>query len=159
MSVRDLENRFYARIRHSQAGAVAEAEPAEGSLEAAASTPYCLLVTYRRDGTPVPTPVWVARDGERLVFESDADAPKVKRLRRNPQVRVAPCNSRGRPLGPPLEARARILGPEEEAAAERALADRHGLQRRIAQRLRPEAPEGPAYVEVTASTRAESGAG
>jgi PPOX class probable F420-dependent enzyme len=150
MSLRDWENRFYALIRHRDAASVAEAEPSDAALESVAATGYCLLVTYRRDETPVPTPVWVALDGERLVFESDADAPKVRRLRRDPNVRVARCNSRGRPLGPPVEGVARVLPPGEVARAEEALAARHGVQRRIAQRLRPTAPDGPAYVEVTA---------
>jgi PPOX class probable F420-dependent enzyme len=151
MSLRDWENRFYSLIRHGDAAAVAVAEPGDDGLPSVAATGYCLVVTYRRDGTPVPTPVWVAADGGRLVFESDADAPKVRRLRRDPHVRVARCNSRGRPLGPPVEATARILAPDEEPAAEAALAARHGVQRRIAQRLRPTAPAGPAYVEITAA--------
>lgn len=150
--LRDLENRVYRAIRHGDAAAVAEAEPAAApdGLSALAGSDHCLLVTYRRDGTPVPTPVWFAVDGGRVVFESDADSAKVRRLRRDPRVRVAPCNSRGRPSGPPVEGTARILGPEEAEAAERLLAERYGIARRVAQRLRPTPEAGPAYVEVTA---------
>jgi uncharacterized protein len=148
--LRALENRFYALIRHRKARSAADAEPATDGLESLASVNHCLVVTYRRDGTPVPTPVWFALDGDRLVFESDADTAKIKRLRRDAQVRVAPCNSRGRPVGPPVEGTARILGPEEHAAAERALAEKYGLSRRVVQRVRPAAPEGAAYVEVRA---------
>jgi PPOX class probable F420-dependent enzyme len=153
--LRALENRFYALIRDGRAAAAADAEPAtDGGLEPLRDREYCLLVTYRRDGTPVPTPVWFALDGERLVFESDSDAGKVKRLRRDGRVRVAPCTSRGRPLSAPVEAIARILDPDEARAAERALAERYGRTRRIAQRLRPAAP-GHTYVEVRASPRAD----
>ncbi len=153
--LRALENRFYALIRDRRAAAAGEGEPAtDGGLEALLDQQFCLLVTYRRDGTPVPTPVWFALDGERLVFESDSDAGKVKRLRCDGRVRVAPCTSRGRPLGPPVEAVARILDPDDAPAAERALAERYGRTRRIAQRLRPAAP-GQAYVEVRVGPRAE----
>ena len=147
--MRALENRMYRLIRHRDAASVAETAPAASGLDGLESHEYCLIVTYKRDGTPVPTPVWFALDGDRVVFESDSDSGKIKRVRRNPQVRVAPCNSRGRPLGPPIEAVARILSPEEAEVAERVLAERFGRSRRIAQRLRPTAP-GHTYVEVRA---------
>lgn len=149
--VRDVENRFYALIRHGDAASVADAEPGGVGLEGLEGSDYCLVVTYRRGGTPVPTPVWFALDAGRLVFEADADSGKVKRLRRDPRVRVAPCNSRGRPSGPPVEARGRLLAGDEAETAERLLAERYGVSRRIAQRLRPVARAGPAHVEVTAS--------
>ena len=147
--MRALENRMYRLIRHRDAASVAEAPAAASGLDGLEAHEYCLIVTYKRDGTPVPTPVWFALDGDRVVFESDSDSAKIKRVRRNPQVRVAPCNSRGRPLGPPIEAVARILSPEEAEVAERVLAERFGRSRRIAQRLRPTAP-GHTYVEVRA---------
>ncbi len=105
-----------------------------------------LLVTYRRSGEGVPTPVWVAKVGERLVFRSEADTAKVRRIRNDPRVRVAPCTLRGRPTGPPVEATARIVGPRDEAA-ERALAAKYGWRRRAYTRV---APLGDlVYVEIT----------
>jgi PPOX class probable F420-dependent enzyme len=147
--LRALENRFYALIRHRAADSAAKAPPARDGLDSFASASYCLVVTYRRDGTPVPTPVWFALDGDRVVFESDSDSGKVKRVRREPHVRVAPCSSRGRPLAPPVEGVARILEGAEAEAAERALAERYGTSRRVSQRLRPAAP-GHTYVEIRA---------
>jgi PPOX class probable F420-dependent enzyme len=147
--MRALENRFFALVRHRDASAAADAAPAASRLDSLGSREYCLLVTYRRDGTPVPTPVWFALEEDRLVFMSDSDSAKVRRLRRDPRVRVAPCSSRGRPLGPPVEAQARVLPPEDEPAAERSLARKYGLRRRISERLRPSRP-GDAYVEVRA---------
>jgi PPOX class probable F420-dependent enzyme len=148
--MRALENRFFALVRHRDARAAADAAPATSGLDSLSSREYCLLVTYRRDGTPVPTPVWFALDGDRLVFMSDSDSAKVRRLRRDPRVRVAPCSSRGRPLGPPTEGSARVLPPDDAPAAERALARKYGLRRRISERLRPSRP-GDAYVEVRAA--------
>ena len=148
--MRRLENRFYAAVRHPQAGSVVDAEPGNAGVESLGDHDYCVLVSYRRDGRPVATPLWFALNSDRAVFEADADTAKVKRMRRNPHVRVAPATFRGRPLGPPVEATARILPPAEHADAEHALAQKYGLTRRLIQRLRPMPDAGPAYVELRA---------
>ena len=155
MSLRErlhrLENRFYVAIRDPSAGDVADAPLGPAGLDALHDHEYCLVVSYRRSGQPIATPVWFAIDGDRLVFESDADSLKLKRIGRNPKVRVAPCSSRGRPLAPPAEATARILDDDEEPAAERALAEKYGWSRTLTSRIRPTSPAGFAYVEVTAA--------
>jgi PPOX class probable F420-dependent enzyme len=48
-----------------------------------------VLTTYRRDGTPVSTPVSIAVDGHRALFRSYREAGKTRRLRRDPTVEVA----------------------------------------------------------------------
>ena len=68
-----------------------------------------VLTTYKRDGTPVDTPVSIAFLGERAFFRSYDKAWKTKRLARNPNVRVAPSTLRGAVTGPAVEARARLL--------------------------------------------------
>ena len=92
---------------------------------------HALLVTFRRDGTPVPTPVWAAPSGGRLYVRTARASGKVARLRRDPRVLVAPCSARGRPLGDPFEAIARLLPPEREVLAEHALRDAYGLGRAL----------------------------
>ena len=62
---------------------------------------YCLLVTYKRSGEPVPTPVWFGLGDGKLYVRSEAGVAKVRRIRNDPRVRVAPCTVRGKPLGPP----------------------------------------------------------
>lgn len=57
---------------------------------------YVSLTTYRKNGTPVSTPVWIAREGDRLVVISVDNAGKVKRLARDPRVELRPCDVRGR---------------------------------------------------------------
>jgi PPOX class probable F420-dependent enzyme len=72
---------------------------------------YVSLTTYRKDGTAVATPVWhVVKDGE-LFIVSDAQAWKVKRIRRNSQVVVTVCGLRGRiaPGAPTAQGTARLL--------------------------------------------------
>jgi uncharacterized protein len=79
------------------------------------------LTTFRKSGEPVTTPVWyVVRDGK-LYVRTGAGSGKVKRIRNDPRVRLAPATVRGKRRGPESEARARILGPGEEELAEKAM--------------------------------------
>jgi PPOX class probable F420-dependent enzyme len=56
-----------------------------------------LLTTFRRDGTPVSTPVWVVGlDGGRVGFTTSSGSGKYKRLRHTERVTVQPCDVRGR---------------------------------------------------------------
>src|SRR6187402_3319136 len=81
-----------------------------------------LLTTFRRDGTPVGTPVSIAVEGDRAFFRTYDRAWKAKRLRRNPDVTIAPSTVRGKPTGPAIHARARLLNGDEAQHAARALA-------------------------------------
>ncbi len=90
-----------------------------------------LLTTYKRDGTPVATPVSVAFDGERAFFRSYDTAWKTRRLRRNPAVQVAPSTLGGRPTGPAIRARATLLDGEQARVAARTLARRHRVLQAI----------------------------
>jgi hypothetical protein len=139
-------NRFYDRIRHRDAARAATGTALVEGFDSLADDQYALVVTYRRSGEAVPTPVWFARDGERLVFRTGGETAKVKRIRREPRVRVARCSVRGKPKGPAIEGRARVLDPAEEDAAERALDAKYGLKRRTYMRASPE-PDA-VYVEV-----------
>jgi uncharacterized protein len=86
-----------------------------------------LLTTYKRDGTPVSTPVSIAFDGDRTFFRTYDQAWKARRLRRNPQVKVAPSTFLGKATGPPVPARVALLDGEQARTAARALARRHRL--------------------------------
>ena len=88
-----------------------------------------LLTTFRRDGTPVGTPVSLAVDAGRGYVRSPGNAWKVKRLRNDPHVEVAPCTPRGRPTGPAVAAVARRLEGEEARRAAELLRRRHPSSR------------------------------
>lgn len=103
--------------------------PRTGSPEEIPPCKRSLLVTYRRDGRPVPTPVWAAEADGRFYVRTERAAGKVKRLRRDPRLLVAPCTVRGKPLGAPFEATARVLDVAEEPVGERALVARYGFGR------------------------------
>jgi PPOX class probable F420-dependent enzyme len=60
---------------------------------------FALLTTRRRDGTPVSTPVWLASDDDHLYVVSRGMG-KVKRIKANPEIEIAPCSSRGTAKGP-----------------------------------------------------------
>jgi PPOX class probable F420-dependent enzyme len=57
---------------------------------------FVSLTTFRRSGERVSTPVWVGRDGEALVVLTPAGSGKVRRLRRDPRVELAPCGRFGK---------------------------------------------------------------
>jgi PPOX class probable F420-dependent enzyme len=95
------------------------------TLSSLKDTKTVLLTTYKRDGTPVGTPVSIAFDGDRAFFRSYDKAWKTTRLRNNPNVEVAPATVKGTPTGPALEARATLLDSEQATVAAHALARRH----------------------------------
>ncbi|KZM72996.1 PPOX class F420-dependent oxidoreductase [Nocardia terpenica] len=83
---------------------------------AAGTSNYVLLTTFRRNGTPVGTPVWAVLDEGRLLVWTVADSGKVKRLRNNPTVALQPCTVGGKARGAVVDGTARIL---DEAGAQR----------------------------------------
>jgi PPOX class probable F420-dependent enzyme len=140
--------RMAARTAPRSAREIADA-PRTGSVDDIARHKRALLVTYRRDGTPVPTPVWAAPGRGRLYVRSERDAGKLKRLRNDARLLVAPCTVRGKPLGAPFEAHARMLAPSEEAVAERALAARYGFGRELFERTMDVLRVDMCYLEIT----------
>ncbi|MGZ3143205.1 PPOX class F420-dependent oxidoreductase [Lentzea chajnantorensis] len=78
---------------------------------------YLLLTTFRKNGTAVPTPVWVVPGEGAVVYAWTArDTGKVKRIRRSGAVEIGACDVRGNPKGASIPARARIL---DDAASDR----------------------------------------
>lgn len=71
--------------------------------------PYLNLETYRKNGTPMLTPVWFVQDGDSLYVRTIANSGKVKRMRNNASVRVMACGQQGEPLGEWVAAQAREI--------------------------------------------------
>jgi len=105
---------LYDRMRHRRAFEVAQQQGTASDFNGFEGARQCLIVTFKRSGEPVPTPVnfGLSEDGK-LYFRSEPHVPKIRRLQNNPHVRVCPCNVRGKPIGPLVEASARTL-PEAE---------------------------------------------
>lgn len=70
---------------------------------------FLSVTSFKRDGTGVATPLWFVEDDGRLFALTDLHSPKVRRIRRNPSVLVAPCRADGRLRGVPVGARAEVL--------------------------------------------------
>lgn len=70
---------------------------------------YVNLATFKRDGTAVETPMWFVTLNGRLCFFTDGTSYKVKRLRRDTRVRVAPCNVSGVVKGEWKDSNGRIV--------------------------------------------------
>jgi len=90
---------------------------------------YLSLATFRKNGVAVYTPVWFAEDDGKLYLMTNAKLGKVKRIRNNPQVKVAPCTVRGKITGPEFPATARILPPEDSERVRRAIEAKYWLAR------------------------------
>ena len=90
---------------------------------------YISLTTVRKSGVKVPTPVWFGEEGDRLFVMTRSSMGKVKRIRNNPLVEVAPCTIRGQETGDKFFAHARILGPEEHVHARQTINRKYWMAR------------------------------
>src|SRR5207302_7089195 len=82
--------KVYDRTRSKKAVDAASADPT-GSVNDLKGKKYCVLITYMRDGTPMPSPLWFGVGNGKVYAETGANDWKVKRIRNDPNVRVAPC--------------------------------------------------------------------
>ena len=98
-------------------------------VEKLARCRYLSLATFRLDGTPVATPVWVARQADELVVYTARSSGKVKRLRNNNRVLLAPCDMRGRVTGDVVAGTARLQDDAESAIS--LIRREYGLQARL----------------------------
>jgi uncharacterized protein len=92
---------------------------------------YLTLESFKRDGTPVQTPVWFAEEHGVLYVYILANAGKVKRIRRNPHIRLAPCTMRGTVIGPWVEAEATIVDATTAAHGHALLRQKYGWMKRM----------------------------
>jgi PPOX class probable F420-dependent enzyme len=90
---------------------------------------YVSLVSFRRDGRPVASPVWFARIGDGFGVITETSVGKVKRIRNNPRVTVQVCDVRGKTNteASVLPATARLVTGAEAVAVRKAIAKKYGL--------------------------------
>ncbi|MFJ8591941.1 PPOX class F420-dependent oxidoreductase [Streptomyces sp. NPDC093598] len=101
------------------------------TLDALGAGKYLLITSYRRNGTPVATPVWVVRDGDALGAWTPTESWKVKRIRNRADVLVGPCDLRGNPTGDQVPATAEICDPATTARYRKLIARKYGLTGRL----------------------------
>lgn len=97
---------------------------------------YINLESRKRNGETVKTPVWFVEFQDQLSFFTGASAGKVKRIRRNPQVRVAPCTARGQLKGEWIEGQARMATEAEATQIEQLLGKKYGLLKKLIDLMR-----------------------
>ncbi len=121
---------------------------------------YLSIMSFRRDGTGAVTPVWFVREGGRLLVMTGGRSGKVKRIRRDPRVTVAPCSARGRLRRAPIEARALILPVSEGARVKRLIARKYRIDllfvrpiREIQLRRHPERRDDELFLAIEAPAR------
>jgi PPOX class probable F420-dependent enzyme len=112
---------------------------------------FALLTTFRKDGQAVLTPVGTARDGSELLVWTSANSGKVKRIRRDGTVEIAPCDSRGTPTGDSVRGTARILDPPDIEHARAVIQRKYGLLARVVMFLNGlrRGPEEAAAIAIT----------
>ena len=91
---------------------------------------YLSLTTFRKDGTPVPTPVWVMRKGATLFVFTGAESGKVKRIRNKSAVELASCDVRGKIKGARYTGIAEILPDSQTGMVRSLMLSKYGWQAR-----------------------------
>ena len=100
------------------------------ALEELSGARYALLRSFRRDGTPVDTPIWFGLDGDALLFRTKV-GPKTRRLAARRDVELAACDYRGRVrpgVASWVAGRATMLSGTDAERANRVLHQRYGWQ-------------------------------
>lgn len=93
---------------------------------------YLNIETFRKNGEGVKTPVWFVMDGSVIYIRTGANSGKVKRIRNNPQVRIAPSKMDGVPLGDWGTAISReIVDPETGRKVDVLLGKKYGIQKTL----------------------------
>ncbi|MGH2493359.1 MAG: PPOX class F420-dependent oxidoreductase [Ktedonobacteraceae bacterium] len=124
------------------------------------SARYINLITFRKSGAAVATPLWFAEHQGILYTQTFPTAGKLKRIRHTARVKVASCTINGKTLGPEIAGQARIVTSEQEILlAEVALAKKYGLTRSIYfsamgafTKLRRQTPSRRTYIAIEPAT-------
>jgi len=88
--------------------------------------------TYRKNGVAVKTPLWFYQDGNNLFIRTGPDSGKVKRIRHNPSVKIAPCKSNGELLGSWIAGKAHLITDiAEDDRINRLFSEKYGLQKAL----------------------------
>jgi uncharacterized protein len=93
--------------------------------------PYVSLTTFKKSGQRVATPIWFATAGGKLYVYSELNAGKMKRIRNNARIEVAPCTVRGKVIGPSVSGTAVELSAERGVFVHELLNRKYTWKKRI----------------------------
>lgn len=110
-----------------------DASAGDDALARFSGEKYLNVETFRKNGEGVRTPVWFVEENGAMYTRTFSKTGKVKRLRREPRVRVVPSDARGEPKGEWIDAEARIVeaSSDEAKRANRLLNEKYGLMKRL----------------------------
>ncbi|HZU49757.1 MAG TPA: PPOX class F420-dependent oxidoreductase [Mycobacterium sp.] len=140
------------KMRHRGAFDVDSATAAGKDFTGFGKTRQIVLVTFKRSGEAMPSPVNYGVADGKLYVRTDASTGKVRRIRNNPRVVVVPSGLRGKPRGQPVAGVARILPESERAHANEAIAANWSLPMKVLERSLDKSAEAfgmpIAYIEI-----------
>ena len=110
------------------------------------------LTTFRKNGVPVLTTVLFAVANDKIYVWTTRDSGKVKRIRNNASVRIAPSTRLGRPRGPIAAATTRILSSAEQTVAQSLTDRRFGWLKKVFGLIWRVQGREQVYLEITPTT-------
>jgi uncharacterized protein len=119
------------------------------------NTRYVSLVTYRKTGEAVATPVWFVVGAGRGNVYTGQKTGKLKRIMSDPRVQVAPCSLRGKVKGSYRSGVARVLDGSQVQPVRAAFASKYGLQWRfVIRRGERGGASSSAFIQIAPDERA-----
>ena len=100
-------------------------------LEQFSEQKYINLETYKRDGTPIRTPVWFVINTDLIYVITRDSTGKVKRLRNNQDVRIVPCSFKGEPKNEWVKGEAEMITGKEADKAIKLRKKKYGMFARL----------------------------
>ncbi|MFM7650105.1 MAG: PPOX class F420-dependent oxidoreductase [Acidimicrobiaceae bacterium] len=102
------------------------------SAQVLKSAKYVSLITFRKSGEPVRSPVWFAQFGDNpnsYGVITETNAGKVKRIRANSKIEVQVCDAKGgvEPDAQKFSGVAHLVTGAEAVAVRKAISRRYGL--------------------------------
>ena len=92
---------------------------------------YINLETYKKDGTPVRTPVWFVIDNDLIYVITRESTGKVKRLKNNHDVRIVLCSFKGEPKNEWIKGKAEKITGKEVDIAIKLRKKKYGMSARL----------------------------
>ena len=92
---------------------------------------YINLETYKKDGTPVRTPVWFVIDNDLIYVITRDSTGKVKRLKNNQDVRIVSCSFKGEPKNEWVKGKTEMITGEEADKAIKLRKKKYGMSARL----------------------------
>ena len=92
---------------------------------------YISLETYKKDNTPIRTPVWFVINNDHIYITTKESTGKVKRLRNNQNVRLAVCSMKGQIKNECVDGIAKMIVGDDAENTIKLRKKKYGLSARL----------------------------